>query len=225
MVQAISKSDATIQQDVLRELKWDTRVEETDVGVEVDHGLVTLTGSVGSYVKKLAAQEAAHRVWGVLDVVNNITVVIPGVSGRTDADIAQAVRRALEWDPLIPEERIKTTVSNGWVTLECEVDRWSQREDAEHAVRHLAGVQGVMNRIVVKAPAPDPRNVRIAIEDALERQAEREAERIQVVVHDGTVTLSGRVRSWMEKQAVIGAAGHAPGVHAVNDQVRIEPWG
>jgi osmotically-inducible protein OsmY len=224
MVKSTARSDAAIQQDVLRELQWDTRVEETEVGVEVDDGIVTLTGTVSSYAKKLAAQEAAHRVRGVRDVVNNITVKIPGVGGRTDADIARAVRQTLEWDPLVPEERISTTVSDGWVTLEGEVDRWTQREDAEHAVRHLAGVLGVTNRITVRAPHVAPATVRTAIEEALERQAEREAARIQVAIHDGTVTLSGHVRSWREKEASLAAAGHAPGVHGVEDRIRIEPW-
>ena len=115
-------------------------------------------------------------------------------------------------------------VSDGWVTLEGEVDRWTHREDAEHAVRHLAGVQGVTNRITVRAPHGAAETVRTAIEDALQRQAEREAARVKVAVHDGTVTLSGHVRSWREKEAILGAAGHAPGVHGGEDKIRIEPW-
>jgi osmotically-inducible protein OsmY len=222
MVQTIIKTDAEIQHAVLGELRWDTRVEETDVGVAVDHGVVTLSGSVSSYAKKVAAQEAAHRVRGVLDVVNDLTVTIPGVGARTDTEIAHAVRRALEWDPLIPDERIQTTVSTGWVTLEGHVDRWSQREDAAHTVRHLMGVQGVTNRITVTAPPIEPDTVRAAIEEALERRADRAAERLQIAVRDGTVTLAGRVRSWSEKQAVLGAAGHAPGVRGIDDQLRID---
>ena len=224
MAATSTRSDATIHEDVLRELQWDTRVEDTEVGVEVDNGLVTLSGTVSSYAKKLAAQEAAHRVRGVLDVVNDITVRIPGTGGRTDADIAQAVRQALEWDALVPEENIETKVSNGWVTLEGQVDRWSQRQEAESAVRRLAGVLGVTNQITVSAPRVAPESVRQLIAAALERQVEREVERVQVAVHDGTVTLSGRVRSWAEKQAVLGAAGHAAGVLGVDDKLRIEPW-
>src|SRR5512143_1737873 len=93
-----TKSDSEIQQEVLRELKWDTRVEETEVGVTVERGIVTLTGTLASYGKKLAAQEAAHRVFGVLDVANDIQVRVTGSTGRTDAEIAHAVRNALEWD-------------------------------------------------------------------------------------------------------------------------------
>jgi osmotically-inducible protein OsmY len=112
------KSDAQIQREVLEELKWDTRVDETDVGVEVDAGVVTLTGTVANYAKRLAAQEAAHRVRGVLDVANDIQVKITGGPVRTDTEIAQAVRAALEWDAHVPHERIQSTVANGIVTLE-----------------------------------------------------------------------------------------------------------
>ena len=112
-----TKSDSEIQQDVLGELKWDTRVEETGIGVTVYNGVVTLTGIVSSYGKRMAAQEAAHRVAGVLDVANDLQVRIPDGLGRTDSEIAQAIRHALEWDIWIPADRIQSTVSDGWVTL------------------------------------------------------------------------------------------------------------
>jgi osmotically-inducible protein OsmY len=222
----MAKSDAQIQQDVLRELSWDPRVQETEVGVEVDRGVVTLTGTVISWAKRAAAQEAAHRVQGVLDVANDIKVKLPGDFVRTDTDIAQAVRQALEWDALVPHERIRSTVSNGWVTLEGNVDTWIQREDAERAVQNLIGVRGVSNAMtVVHAKAVQPERVREAIEDALERRAEREAKRIRVeVTPAGTVTLTGQVRSWAEKRATLAAARFAPGVRSVEDHLEINPW-
>jgi osmotically-inducible protein OsmY len=185
--------------------------------------LVTLTGVVGSYAHKVAAQEAAHRVHGVRDVVNDLVVVLPPVGGRTDTEIARAVRVALEWNTLVPGEQITTTVANGWVTLEGTVGVWQQRQDAEQAVDRVAGVQGVLNRIIVDTPALDSAEVRDAIEEALERQAVRTAERIEVGVVGGTVVLSGRVRSWAEKRAVLGAAGHAPGVSRVEDHIQVDP--
>src|SRR5687767_1100126 len=146
----MKRTDAEIQQAVLRELKWDTRIHETEVGVEVDAGIVTLTGTVSDYGKRFVAQEAAHRVAGVLDVANDIQVKVPGTAGRTDTEIAGAVRHALEWDFRVPDERIQSTVSEGSVTLEGEVDYWSQREDAEKAIRNLACVRGINNRIEIK---------------------------------------------------------------------------
>jgi osmotically-inducible protein OsmY len=217
-------TDAQIQQAVIRELRWDSRVEETDVGVEVDEGVVTLTGTVGSWTKKLAAQEAAHHVAGVLDVANDVQVRPPGLHSRTDADIARAIRQALEWDIRVPHEQIQSTVSSGWVKLEGRVDSWRQREDAEHTIRHLDGVVAVTNDLHVTALPANSQQVRDTIEEALERRATREANRIDVVVREGTVTLSGRVHTWLEKRAILGAAGHAPGVREVVDHLRVDPY-
>jgi osmotically-inducible protein OsmY len=222
----MAKTDSQIQQDVLRELTWDPRVEETEVGVEVDSGIVTLTGTVSSWAKRMAAQDAAHRVAGVLDVANDVKVKLPGDLVRTDTEIAQAVRRALEWDALVPHERIRSTVSNGWVTLEGNVDSWTEREDAERAVQNLVGVRGVSDTLTVLSAKPVlPERVREAIENALERRAEHEAKRIKVeVTSTGTVTLTGQVRSWAEKRATLGAARFAPGVRSVEDHLQIDPW-
>lgn len=218
------KSDSEVKQAVLTELKWDTRVEETDVGVEVDNGVVTLTGTVSSWAKRLAAQEAAHRVAGVLDVANDIQVKVPGSAMRTDTEIAQAVRDSLEWNVFVPDTAIRSTVSQGWVTLEGNVAVSSERQEAEKAVTNLAGVRGVTNRIEVKPPSVYAYDVRTAIEEALERQADRSAGRVQLDVHDGSVSISGVVHSWAEKRAVIGAATGTPGVRSVEDHLRIQPY-
>src|SRR4026207_2007445 len=149
LVAAAKKTDSEIQQDVLRELKWDTRVEETDVGVEVDDGVVTLSGTVSSWGRRHAAAEAAHRVRGVLDVAHDIGVKTPGTPGLTDTQIAQAVRHALAWDVFVPESRIQSTVSDGVVLLDGEVDSLTELKDAERAVRNLAGVRAVTSLIAV----------------------------------------------------------------------------
>jgi osmotically-inducible protein OsmY len=174
----------------------------------------------------VAAQEAAHRVAGVLDVANDITVKLPGTLLRTDTEIAQAVRRALEWDALVPSKRIQSTVSNGFVTLDGTVDTWAEREDAERAVQNLIGVRGVTDNLTVLSPKPvHAERVREAIENALERRAEREAKRIRVeVAPTGTVTLTGQVRSWRDKRAALAAARFAPGVRSVEDHLEINPW-
>jgi osmotically-inducible protein OsmY len=223
MPQAIKKTDTQIHHDVLEELKWDSRVDETEVGVQVAGGVVTLTGAVPSWAKRVAAQEAARRVIGVLDVANDIQVKVPGGLARTDTEIARAVRRALEWDVLVPEDKITSTVTDGWVTLDGVVERWSERNDAERAVRNLAGVKIVVNKVTVKGAQPMMDDIRRSIEQALERRAEREARRIRVDVRDGTVTLTGMVHSWAEHKSVLAAARFTPGVQAVEDHLRTQP--
>ena len=219
-----TKTDQEIQQDVFRELRWDSRVDQTEIGVEVDNGIVTLTGTVDSYGKKMAAWEVAHRVIGVLDVADDIQVKISGTLKRTDTEIAQAVRRTLEWDVFVPDQQIRSTVSDGRVTLEGQVNSLAQKRNAERAVRALSGVRAVTEKITVILTNADPNQLRKAIEEALERRAEREADRIRVRVEDGTVTLEGPVRTWHEKDAVLGTVSHAPGVREVIDHLSVSPW-
>lgn len=219
-----TRTDRDIQHDVLLELRWDSRVRETEIGVEVDNGVVTLTGTVDSYAKKIAAKEAAHRVCGVLDVADDVIVKLPGSLRRTDTEIAHAVREALEWNAFVPDTRIRSTVGDGWVSLEGEVSTLREKEDAEAAVRSLAGVRAVNNRLTVMPVKADPARLRQSIEEALERRAEREAEKIHVSVENGTVTLEGRVRTWPEKKAVLGTVSHAPGVRQLRDRLAVNPW-
>ena len=217
------RTDSEIRQQVQRELLWDSRLWSADIQVAVHEGVVALTGTVSTYAKKLAAQEAAHRICGVLDVANDVEVKTNG-RARTDTAIAKAVRHALEWNTLVPEDRVQSTVSDGWVTLEGDVKVWREREDAENAVLNLSGVMGVINKIQVSPPKVNPDELRLQIEDALERRADREAEHLRVEVKDGAVDLWGRVHSWQEKRAVIGSISHAPGVRQVQDHLRIDPY-
>jgi osmotically-inducible protein OsmY len=217
------KTDEEIRNDALFQLDWDSRLRKSDINVTVKKGVVTLTGTVDSYAKKLAAQKAAHGVRGVFDVANDIEVRVTGNLRRTDSDIARAVRHSLEWNALVPSDRIHSTVTNGWVTLEGEVEYYSERVDAERAVGHLPGVRGVTNKIAIGAPVESER-VKFLIEDVLERRADREAKRIRVSVDEGDVTLTGAVKSWDEKKAILGAVGHTPGVKMIHDRLFIDPY-
>jgi osmotically-inducible protein OsmY len=218
------RKDLDIQQDVMRDVRWDSRFDKAQIGVSVQKGIVMLTGNVESFGKKWAASEIAHRVSDVLDVANDIQVTLMGTGKKTDAEIAKAVRHSLEWDVFVPDRKIRSTVSNSWVTLEGEVEFLRQREDAGAVIRNLAGVTGVINSITVEERHVQPAEIRKKIEEVLERRADREAERISVTVTDGAVTVDGRVRSWGEKEAVLGTVGHAPGVRKVHDKLRVEPF-
>jgi osmotically-inducible protein OsmY len=216
-----TRSDAVIQGDVLAELKWDARVMPNEIGVIVKDGIVTLTGWVDSYTKKWAAEEAAHRVRGVKAVANDIEVRLAATAERTDADIAEAVVRALEWDALISVDKLDVTVSKGWVTLKGQVEWQYQKQDAERVVRRLSGVKGVTNLMTVK-PSVTPSAIKAQIEQALLRSAELDAKRIAVEVDGSKVVLSGTVRSWAEREEAERQAWLAPGVTAVDNRITIE---
>jgi osmotically-inducible protein OsmY len=139
---------------------------------------------------------------------------------RDDTEIAAAVRAALQWDVFVPEEKIQSTVTGGFVTLKGEVDNYAQRDDAARAVRNLSGVRGVMNLILVHRAEVTPGDLRSAIQNALERRADRDAARIQIDVEGGHVTLHGDVHSWIERQAIVGAVTGTRGVEGVTDRLR-----
>ena len=215
-----SQIDEQIQRDVLAELKWDARVLPNEIGVAVKDGIVTLTGWVDSYSKKWAAEEAAHRVRNVKAVANDIEVRLSGADERTDADIAAAAVRAIEWDAFVPIDKIDVTVSKGWVTLKGEVEWQYQKQDAERVARRLTGVKGVTNLIVVK-PRVTPSDLKQKIEQALVRSAETDAQRITVEVQGSKVILKGTARTWAEKEEAERAAWLAPGVMEVDNQIKV----
>ena len=208
--------DADIQREVLEELKWESRLQPNEIGVAVRDGVVTLMGDVDSYAKKLAAEQAALRVRGVKAVANEIRVRLPGISERTDTDLAERAKNVLLWDGQVPANNVKVTVSDGWVTLEGEVEYAYQKEAAERAVSRLAGVKGVSNLIIIK-PQGAPEHLKEDIERALVRNAQTDARHIQVEVEGHKVLLRGVVSSYAEKEAAERTAWAQPGVSEVEN--------
>lgn len=214
------KSDARLQHDVLDELEWEPSVNASQIGVAAKENVVTLSGTVTSFAQRATAEQVAKRVYGVKGVANEIEVQLPGSSRRTDADIATAALNALRWDVSVPDNQIKVTVSDGWITLEGTVEWQFQRNAAERSVRNLTGVSGVIDQIKVKAQVK-PGDVREKIEAAFKRSAELDARRVNVESMDGKVILRGNVHSWAERGEAEEAAWAAPGVSEVENLIGV----
>ena len=217
----MSKSaNSQMQHEVLAELEFDPSVDATKIGVTADDGIVTLSGHVPAFSDKWNAERIVKRIHGVRAVANEIDVTLPATETHDDAAIARSAANALNWNTAVPREQITVTVTHGWVTLDGSVEWQFQKRAAEDAVRVLTGVRGVSNTIAVvpKVLGPD---VKAKIEAALKRNAEVDARKINVTATGGTVTLSGQVRSWIEREDAVNAAWSAAGVKNVIDEIRI----
>jgi osmotically-inducible protein OsmY len=218
---AVTKTDMQLKQDIEEELRWDPKLNAAQIGVSVDQGTVTLTGSVDTYAAKWAAEDATKRVAGVRTVAQDLTVKILAEHKRTDPEIAAAVESALKWNVFVPKA-VTARVSGGSVTLEGPVTWNFQREAAETAIRHLSGVVTVVNFITIK-PEVSAGQVKEKVQAALLRQATSDASSVHVDTSGGKVTLSGHVASWRSMDDAENAAWAAPGVNEVVDKMTISP--
>lgn len=214
------KTDIQLQQDVIAQLKWEPAINDTQIAVSVDNGVVTLNGHVDSFAQKWDAERAAQRVNGVKALAIEIEVALPYSSQRNDADIARSAENVLEWNSYIPRESIKVMVENGLVILTGELDWDYQKRTAVSAVRSLFGVTGVSDQIKIK-PHLSANNIKLGIESAINRQAKNDNESITVSVEGEEVTLSGKVHSYYERNLVSNAAWSVQGIQKVINHVTV----
>lgn len=213
-------SDLDLRQDILDELEYEPSLDAADIGVATENGTVTLTGHVRSYAEKRMAETLVKRVKGVRAIAQKIEVRPAGSHLTADDEIAKRAVTSLAWNTAVPKDAVQVRVEKGYLTLTGSVAWHYQREAAEKALHGISGVMGVSNLIEIH-PSLSPNDVRKRIEDALRRDAELEAKRIQVNVSDRKVTLEGRVRNWAEREAAERAAWAAPGVTSVVDHITI----
>lgn len=215
------KTDAEIQKDVMAELSWTPLLNASEIGVAVKDGIVTLSGTVNTFAKKIAAEDAAQRVSGVKAVAEDLVVKLFSFGKKTDTEIAEAVLNALKWNSSLDENKIKIKVEDAWVTLEGEAEWEFQRNVARKAVENLNGVVGISNNIKLKHPVT-AFDVRNKISAALHRSATVDAEKIKLQVDGRKVILTGTVRSYAEKRDAANAAWAAPGVDRVENNIEID---
>jgi osmotically-inducible protein OsmY len=214
------KTDLELKHDVEAELAWNPDINAAAIGVAVKDGVVTLTGHLDTYGEKFAIERALRGLHGVSAIALEFDVKLAPHHQRTDSEIAGAIEHALRWNTHVPADRIRVTVERGHVTLTGEVEWNQQRLRAETVAHTMIGVTGITNHITLHPRATEG-DVQTGIEQALKRQAEREARRVQVEVKGPTVRLSGMVHSWQERDAAAGAAWSAPGVCVVINDLRV----
>jgi len=219
----VFKTDSQLRKDVIDEIERDWRFKEAELGVEVDQGIVTLTGTVSSYPKLMAAADIAAEIAGTKGVANELTVRTPGLTGPNDTELAAAVRTALKWDVDVPEAKIDVIVRHGVVTLKGSVDYWYQKRAAGDRVVTLNGVSAIDNHITVVPPSISDHDIRAKIEKAVERRIPLAARHITVNVKDGLVTLSGNVQFYSDRTLAEKAAWMTEGVRTVINKL-VATW-
>jgi osmotically-inducible protein OsmY len=214
------KEDQKIQKDVMEELTWIPYLDSSEIGVAVKNGVVTLSGTVDTFGKKAAAEEAAKSVAGVRAVAEDIVVKTDPLWKKTDGELAEAVLNALKWHATVPREGVQVIVENGWVTLTGKVDWEFQRNAAITAIQNLHGIQGIINKLMVKDSKIE-KDVKQKISAAFHRNATIDSEKVHVEVDGNKVILSGTVGSWTERMQAERAAWNARGITAVENNIQV----
>jgi len=214
------KSNENLQKDVLNAIKWEPLLNAAEIGVTAKDGVVTLSGVVDSYAKKVEAENAAKNVDGVKAVAETITVNYGNSFSKNDTEIANEVLNAWKWNWEVPNDKIKVKVESGWVTLEGELNWNYQKDAARKAVQNLTGVKGVSNNIVIKSDSKDAIE-RSDVEDALERSWTIDDKHIKVGVTGNNVRLTGSVHSLYQKDEAGRLAWNAPGVWSVDNELDV----
>lgn len=215
------KNNAELQKDVQDAIQWEPLLNAAEIGVTVNDGVVTLTGVVDSYSKKLEAEDAVKNVTGVKALVEKIEVKFHNTWHKNDNELATDVLNALKTNWSVPADKVKVKVEDGWITLEGELPWNYQREAAKTAVHYLMGVKGVTNNIKIKAETHDAIEKK-DVEAALERNWAINTEDIDVSVSGTKVTLTGTVNSWYQKAEAERLAWKTPGIWNVDNQLKVE---
>lgn len=213
-------NDLALRRAILDELEFRPQIDAAAIGVAVRDGVVSLTGHVKTFAEKLAVERAVQSLKGVRAIAEELEVKTARDDGVPDDELAGRCVDVIRWSAATPDDRIRVKVQQGWVSLEGEVQWQYQKLDAERAVRKLEGVTGIYNMLVVQ-PRLTADDIKQAIEQALQRNAELDAAHIRVAVDGATVKLEGQVHLWLQRKAAEHAAWAAPGVTQVDNHLLI----
>ena len=215
------KNNSELQTDVQNAIKWEPLLNAAEIGVTAKDGVVSLTGVVDSYAKKMEAENAAKKVIGVKALVEKIEVRFPSSWSKTNAEIANEVLTALKSNWSVPKDKVTVKVEDGWVTLEGELPWNYQKEVAKSVVNFLTGVKGVTNNIKIKSNIHDTIEKK-DVEAAIARSWSVDDSDINVSVSGTTVTLSGTVGSWYQKEEAGRIAWNTPGIWHIKNELAVD---
>lgn len=217
------KTDENLQKDVQDALKWEPQLHAAEIGVIAKNGIITLTGTVDNYYKKMEAENATKKVNGVKAIVEKIEIKPVNSKSINDNNIAEKILNVFKSDFSIPDEKIKLKVEKGWVTLEGNVNWNYQKEAAKNAVVDLMGVRGVTNNIMTRTNRNDAVK-KTTIEKALSNNAALSHDHIEVSVKNNDVKLSGLVNSFFEKEEAERIAWKTPGIWSVDNEIGVDSF-
>lgn len=215
------KTDTALYEDISAKLNFTPNLDNSHIAIAVSNGIVKLEGKVYSLVEKRIAETSVKKVSGVKGIANELRVEIPEKYQIPDSEIAANIVNSFKWNIAIPDENITVVVEDGHVTLSGSVEWWYQRHNAEKVARKIMGVKAINNQIIIKTRATTS-DVKSEIIKEFHRNAQIDAQNINVETIGHKIVLSGNVRSWAEFTEAERAAYSAEGVTEVENKLEIK---
>jgi osmotically-inducible protein OsmY len=142
---------------------------------------------------------------------------------EADVRVRDAVTRQLDWDPEVDASAVGVAAQHGTVTLTGFIDTYSGKLAAERAAKRVHGVRAVANDIEVRLRLErTDADIAQDVTRALELRS-MIPEAVQAVVHEGHVTLTGKVDWLYQKESAERAVRHIRGVRGVFNHITVAP--
>ncbi len=146
--------DSAITAKVKAALVDDENIKSTDISVETEKAVVTLSGFVESQAQAEQAVKVAKGVEGVSSVSDKLHVrdghekSAKGYAG--DTATTSEIKAKLLADDIVPSRKVKVETTDGVVQLSGTVDSQAQIDRAESIAKAVDGVKSVKNDLKAK---------------------------------------------------------------------------
>jgi osmotically-inducible protein OsmY len=144
-------TDEEIRENVKKALELASDIEDKDIVVIVNDGIVILKGSVPSYWQKSRIEHIIAGITGVFEI-NDILTIVPTKS-FIDKEIAGDIISALERNYSVDAEKIDVLVEDGIVTLSGDVNDWRAYDAAMNTASFTAGIIDIVDHLEIKGDA------------------------------------------------------------------------